>query len=64
MKPVNVTSSLYKDEKTLIEDELQNNQTSVIMEDDGEFLLILHDERKPPRPYQSFYISCALLSAY
>ncbi|XP_039644562.1 receptor activity-modifying protein 2-like isoform X2 [Perca fluviatilis] len=38
MKPDNVTSSLYKDEKSLIEDELQNNQTSnVITEDDESF---------------------------
>ena len=47
MTPVNVTSGLSKDERTLIEDELQKNQTSVIMEDDGEFVLILHEERKP-----------------
>ncbi|XP_078136132.1 receptor activity-modifying protein 1 isoform X2 [Sander vitreus] len=38
LKPDNVTSSLYKDEKSLIEDELQNNQTSgVITEDDERF---------------------------
>ncbi|TDG97715.1 hypothetical protein EPR50_G00210730 [Perca flavescens] len=38
IKPDNVTSSLYKDEKSVIEDELQNNQTSnVIREDDENF---------------------------
>lgn len=38
MKPDNVTSSSYKDEKSLIEKELQNNQTStVITEDDESF---------------------------
>ncbi|KAM9336843.1 receptor activity-modifying protein 2 [Symphorus nematophorus] len=37
-KPVNVTSSSYKDERSQIEDELQNNQTStVITEDDENF---------------------------
>ena len=35
---VNVTSSSHKDQKSQIEDELQNNKTStVITEDDGEF---------------------------
>ncbi|XP_034716097.1 receptor activity-modifying protein 1-like [Etheostoma cragini] len=38
IKPDNVTSSLYKEEKSLIEDELQNNQTSgVILEDEEIF---------------------------
>ncbi|XP_059180217.1 uncharacterized protein LOC131959128 [Centropristis striata] len=37
MQAGNVTSSLYIDEKRVIEDELQNNQTSVIREDSENF---------------------------
>ncbi|XP_044035512.1 receptor activity-modifying protein 1-like [Siniperca chuatsi] len=36
MKPGNVTSSLYKDETSQIEDELQNNQTSTVLSEDDE----------------------------
>ncbi|XP_063748527.1 receptor activity-modifying protein 2-like isoform X2 [Eleginops maclovinus] len=37
MEPVNSTSSLYREEKTWIEDKLKHNQTSVITEDDENF---------------------------
>ncbi|XP_070708425.1 receptor activity-modifying protein 3 [Pempheris klunzingeri] len=37
MKPDNETFSLYREEKSQIEDELLNNQTSVITEDDENF---------------------------
>lgn len=37
METGNWTSSLNREEKTLIEDELEHNQTSRITEDDGEF---------------------------
>ncbi|XP_042364406.1 receptor activity-modifying protein 3-like [Plectropomus leopardus] len=36
MKPDNVTSSLYKDEKNLIEDALQNNQTDTFIREEDE----------------------------
>lgn len=45
---VNVTSSVSKDETSLIEEELTSNQTSVfVKEDDGEFTLILHQRGNP-----------------
>ncbi|XP_067345044.1 receptor activity-modifying protein 3-like isoform X1 [Channa argus] len=36
-KPEYMTSSLYKDKKTQVEDELQKNQTSVVTEDNENF---------------------------